>query len=129
MQWTTSNDWGSYEFTVSPVAIRKFEQKFGYRPTSEDFVNAGLYNNSYKVPSTKYRDWMDFINAFVVDFGRQCIDRIHAHGKKAFVFYNDHWIGMEPWGERFKVWALTGSSTASSAGSKPGRSHAARGSR
>jgi len=96
------NDWGSYEFTVSPVAIRKFEQKFGYRPTSEDFVNAGLYNNSYKVPSRMYRDWMDFINAFVVDFGRQCIDRIHAHGKKAFVFYNDHWIGMEPWGERFK---------------------------
>jgi beta-D-galactosyl-(1->4)-L-rhamnose phosphorylase len=102
------NDWGSYEFTVNPLAIRKFEKKYGYRMTSEDFVNAGLYNNSYKVPSKKYRDWMDFINAFVVEFGRKCVDLIHAHGKKAFVFYNDHWIGMEPTGERFKDLALDG---------------------
>lgn len=102
------NDWGSYEFTVNPLAIRKFEEKYGYRMTSEDFVNAGLYNNSYKVPSKKYRDWMDFINAFVVEFGRKCVDLIHAHGKKAFVFYNDHWIGMEPTGERFKDMALDG---------------------
>lgn len=51
---------------------------------------------------------MDFINAFVVEFGRKCVDLIHAHGKKAFVFYNDHWIGMEPTGERFKDLALDG---------------------
>jgi beta-D-galactosyl-(1->4)-L-rhamnose phosphorylase len=102
------NDWGSYEFTVNPLAIRKFEEKYGYRMTSENFVNAGLYNNSYKVPSKKYRDWMDFINAFVVEFGRKCVDLIHAYGKKAFVFYNDHWIGAEPTGERFKDLALDG---------------------
>ena len=102
------NDWGSYEFTVNPLAIRKFEEKYSYRMTSEDFVNAGLYNNSYKVPSKKYRDWMDFINAFVVEFGRKCVDLIHAHGKKAFVFYNDHWVGMEPTGKRFKDLALDG---------------------
>ncbi len=102
------NDWGSYEFTVSPVAIRKFEEKFGYRMKSEDFVNSGLYNTSYKVPSTKYRDWIDFINGFVADFGRRCVDMIHAHGKKAFVFYNDHWIGLEPWGERFRDIGLDG---------------------
>jgi beta-D-galactosyl-(1->4)-L-rhamnose phosphorylase len=102
------NDWGSYEFTVTPFAIRRFEDAYGYRPTSEDFVNAGLYNNSYKVPSRTYRDWMDFINAFVVEFGRACIDRIHAHGKQAFVFYNDHWIGMEPWGVRFKDMGFDG---------------------
>ncbi len=96
------NDWGSYEFSVNPYAIRKFEKRYGYRPSSEDFINAGLYNNSYKVPSKTYRDWMDFINAFVVEFGKKCIERIHAHKKQAFVFYNDHWIGMEPWGPRFK---------------------------
>jgi beta-D-galactosyl-(1->4)-L-rhamnose phosphorylase len=96
------NDWGSYEFSVNPFAIRKFEAKYGYRPTSEDFVNAGLYNNSYKVPSKMYRDWMDFINEFVVEFGRKCVDLIHAHEKQAFVFYNDHWVGMEPWNERFR---------------------------
>lgn len=102
------NDWGSYEFSVNPAAIRKFEEHYGYRPTSEDFVNAGLYNTSHKVPSKKYRDWMDFINAFVIEFGRKCVDLIHAHGKQAFVFYNDHWIGMEPTGERFKDLALDG---------------------
>lgn len=102
------NDWGSYEFTVSPPAIREFERRRGYRPRAEDFVNAGLYNNSYKVPSRFYRDWMDFINAFVIEFGRRCVERIHAHGKKAFVFYNDHWIGLEPWGERFREIGLDG---------------------
>jgi beta-D-galactosyl-(1->4)-L-rhamnose phosphorylase len=102
------NDWGSYEFTVNPLAIRKFQERYGYRPKSEDFVNAGLYNNSYKVPSRKYRDWMDFINTFVVDFGRRCIDVIHAQGKKAYVFYNDHWIGLEPWGERFRDMGVDG---------------------
>ncbi|RPJ52582.1 MAG: D-galactosyl-beta-1-4-L-rhamnose phosphorylase, partial [Acidobacteria bacterium] len=102
------NDWGSYEFTVSPLAIRKFEQKFGYCMKSEDFVNAGLYNNSYKVPSPQYRDWIDFINEFVTAFGHRCVDLIHARGKKAFVFYNDHWIGLEPWGDRFKDIGLDG---------------------
>lgn len=102
------NDWGSYEFSVSTEAIRQFEIKKGYRPTSEDFINAGIYNNSYKVPSKFYRDWIDFINEFVADFGRICIDRIHAHGKQAFVFYNDHWIGIEPYGERFPEFGFDG---------------------
>ncbi len=102
------NDWGSYEFSVTPLAIRKFEEKYGYRPTSEDFVNAGLYNTSHKVPSKVYRDWMDFINEFVVAFGRRCVDLIHAHGKQAFVFYNDHWVGMEPYSDRFKDLDLDG---------------------
>lgn len=53
------NDWGSYEFSVNPLAIRKFEEKYGYRMTSEDFIIA-----------------------FVVEFGRKCVDLIHAHGKQ-----------------------------------------------
>jgi len=102
------NDWGSYEFSVNPFAIRMFEAKYGYRPVSEDFVNAGLYNTSHKVPSKIYRDWMDFINEFVVEFGRKCIDLIHAHDKQAYVFYNDHWIGIEPYSERFKDMGFDG---------------------
>ncbi len=30
------------------------------------------------------------------------------HGKQAFVFYNDHWVGMEPYSERFKDLDLDG---------------------
>lgn len=102
------NDWGSYEFSVSTGAIREFEEAYGYRPSSEDFVNAGLYNNSYKVPSKFYREWMDFVNKFVVEFGKECIEMIHEAGKLAFVFYNDHWIGIEPYNERFKDFGFDG---------------------
>jgi beta-D-galactosyl-(1->4)-L-rhamnose phosphorylase len=102
------NDWGSYEFTVSPESIRQFEQRYGYRPCSEQFVNAGLYNNSYKAPSPFYLQWIDFINTFVTEFGKQCLDRIHAAGKKAFLFYNDHWIGVEPTGKRFSQMGFDG---------------------
>ncbi len=45
---------------------------------------------------------MEFIHNFVADFGRKCVDLVHARGKKAFVFYDDHWIGVEPYGPRFK---------------------------
>ncbi len=102
------NDWGSYEFSVSTEAIRQFEEKYGYRPKSEEFVNAGEYNNSYKVPSKFYRDWIDFINEFVVSFGSKCVELIHEHGKQAFLFYNDHWLGVEPYGERFEKFGFDG---------------------
>jgi len=65
-----TNDWGSYEFTVSPAAIRHFRDKHDYNPCSEDFVNAGIYNNSYKVPSSFYQEWIEFINDFVTTFGK-----------------------------------------------------------
>ena len=45
---------------------------------------------------------MDFINGFVVGFGRKCIDLVHESGKVAYMFYDDHWVGTEPYGERFK---------------------------
>lgn len=105
---TFVNDWGSYEFSVNAYAIKKFEEKYGYRLTSEDFVNKGLYNNSYLPPSDKYRDWMEFINEFVVEFGAKCIELVHKYDKKAYVFYNDHWIGMEPTLERWKDFKFDG---------------------
>ena len=102
------NDWGSYEFSVSPAALRAFEQKRGYRPKSEDFVNAGLYCGSHNAPSPVYRDWIDFINEFVCDFSRVCVEKVHAAGKKAYVFYNDHWIGLEPTEPRFRTIGFDG---------------------
>ncbi|HKM16855.1 MAG TPA: 1,3-beta-galactosyl-N-acetylhexosamine phosphorylase [Limnochordia bacterium] len=102
------NDWGAYGFSVSAHAIRLFEMQYGYRLTSEDFVTNGLHNNSYLPPSDKYRDWMEFIHNFVVDFGKKCIELVHKYGKKAYVFYNDHWIGMEPTLERFKDFNFDG---------------------
>ncbi|HHT36739.1 MAG: 1,3-beta-galactosyl-N-acetylhexosamine phosphorylase [Candidatus Wallacebacter cryptica] len=102
------NDWGSYAFAVSAYAIREFEKKYGYRLTSEDFVTNGLYNNSYMPPSDKYRDWMEFIHNFVVDFGKKCVALVQKYDKKAYVFYNDHWLGMEPTLERWKEFNFDG---------------------
>ena len=102
------NDWGAYDSAVSSYAIREFEKNKGYRLTSEDFINNGLYNNSYLPPSDKYRDWMNFVIDFVVDFGKKCIELVHQYDKKAYVFYNDHWIGIEPTLERFKEFKFDG---------------------
>jgi beta-D-galactosyl-(1->4)-L-rhamnose phosphorylase len=95
-------DWGSYEMTVSPRAMRLFAEAKGYEMTSEDFVNNGAYCSSHNVPSDRLWDWMDFMNEFVVNFGRKCIDMVHDAGKVAYMFYDDHWVGTEPWGKRYK---------------------------
>ena len=68
-------DWGSYEMTVSPRAMELFEKAKGYKMTSEDFVNNGAYCSSHNVPSDRLLDWMDFMNEFVVGFGRKCYRR------------------------------------------------------
>jgi len=102
------SDWGDYAMTVSPRALRQFEQAYGYRLTSEDFVNGGLYNSTHNAPTRRYRDYMDFIHGFVIEFGRQCIDLVHRHGKLAYVFYDDHWVGVEPSSPRFHEFGFDG---------------------
>jgi beta-D-galactosyl-(1->4)-L-rhamnose phosphorylase len=101
-------DWGDYEMTVSPRALKLFEKAKGYRLTSEDFVNRGQYNCTHNTPSPRYRDYVDFIHAFVVDFGRECVDLVHKYGKQAFVFYDDHWVGVEPYSEKFAGFGFDG---------------------
>ncbi|BCU78049.1 1,3-beta-galactosyl-N-acetylhexosamine phosphorylase [Luteolibacter sp. LG18] len=90
-------DGQGYADTVSIPALLDFEAKHGYRPTSEDFVDAGYYRNTHRVPTVRQRQWMDHIHAFIVRFGRDLTDRIHRAGKKAAIFWGDHWIGMEPY--------------------------------
>jgi hypothetical protein len=102
------SDWADYAMTVSPRALKLFEKKSGYRLTSEDFVNGGLYNSTHNAPSRRYRDYMAFMHDFVIAFGRQCIDRVHHHGKLAYVFYDDHWVGVEPSSPRFHEFGFDG---------------------
>jgi len=95
------SDWASYDNTVSPLAIRQFEQKMGYALTAEDFVNKGNFQVTHFPPTAQKRDYMAFIHDFVVDFSKKLVDVVHSFGKKAYVFYDDSWVGMEPYGERF----------------------------
>lgn len=102
------SDWGSYDFTVSPLALDEFEKKYGYRMTAEDFINQGKLHVTH-MPGTKRKaDWMEFINDFVIDFGRQLVDMVHEYGKKAYVFYDDSWVGIEPYNGRFKEFGFDG---------------------
>ena len=43
---------------------------------------------------------MDFIQEFVAEKAKALVDIVHAYGKKAYVFYDDSWVGMEPYGKR-----------------------------
>ncbi|MBN1437236.1 MAG: 1,3-beta-galactosyl-N-acetylhexosamine phosphorylase [Sedimentisphaerales bacterium] len=95
-------DWMGYMDTVSIEALQDFERRYGYRMTSEDFVNKGFYNATHCVPSRKYLDWMEFIHDFVIEFGRELVEKIHARGKKAAIFQGDHWIGVEPYSEKYQ---------------------------
>jgi beta-D-galactosyl-(1->4)-L-rhamnose phosphorylase len=95
------SDWASYDNTASPLALAQFEQKKGYALTAEDFINKGNFQVTHWPPTSRKRDYMDFVCGFVAAFGKKLVDTVHRYGKKAFVFYDDSWVGMEPYGERF----------------------------
>lgn len=94
-------DWSSYDFTVSPLALDRFASQYGYALCSEDFINKGLRNPSHIVWDRKMKDYLDFTNQFVVSYAKDLVAMVHRFGKKAYVFYDDSWVGMEPYGHRF----------------------------
>ncbi|MBQ6233521.1 MAG: 1,3-beta-galactosyl-N-acetylhexosamine phosphorylase [Clostridia bacterium] len=94
-------DWGSYDFTVSPAALAAFEREYGYALTAEDFIHQGRLQATHRPPTPHKRDYMDFIQRFVADKARELVEIIHSHGKQAYVFYDDSWVGMEPYGKYF----------------------------
>ena len=94
-------DWASYDFTVSPAALKAFEAQYGYALTAEDFINQRKLQVTHMPPTAHKRDYMDFIQAFVAEKARTLVDIVHQYGKKAYVFYDDSWVGLEPYGKRF----------------------------
>lgn len=94
-------DWASYDFTVSPAALRAFEAEYGYALTAEDFINKGQLQATHRPPTAHKRDYMDFIQRFVAEKAKALVEIIHRHGKQAYVFYDDSWVGMEPSGKYF----------------------------
>ena len=101
-------DWGSYDFTVSVLALDEFEEAYGYRLTAEDFINKGDLHVTHMPADQHKLDYMEFINDFVISFGRKLIDIVHNHGKKAYVFYDDSWVGIEPYNGRFHEFGFDG---------------------
>lgn len=98
---TRFSDWASYDFTVSPAALRAFRDEYGYALTAEDFIRKGHLQASHRPPTPAKRDYMDFISRFVAEKAKVLVDIIHRYGKKAYVFCDDSWVGMEPYGKYF----------------------------
>ena len=94
-------DWGSYDFTVSEQALADFAAEYGYELTAEDFINKGNFQVTHQPPTAHKRDYMAFTQRFVASYGRTLVDLVHQYGKKAYVFYDDSWIGVEPYGPYF----------------------------
>ena len=94
-------DWASYDFTVSPAALKAFEKEYGYALTAEDFINQRKLQATHMPPTAHKRDYMDFTQRFVAEKAKVLVDIVHRYGKKAYVFYDDSWVGMEPYGKYF----------------------------
>lgn len=101
-------DWASYDFTVSPLALDDFQKKFGYALTAEDFINQGKFHVTHMPGNKKKADWMKFINDFVIEFGKKLVNIVHDYGKEAYVFYDDSWVGNEPYGKNFGKFGFDG---------------------
>nr|MCR4934392.1 1,3-beta-galactosyl-N-acetylhexosamine phosphorylase [Lachnospiraceae bacterium] len=102
------SDWASYDFTVSDIALDEFSKKYGYSLTAEDFVNGGKFHVTHMPGNPHKADWMEFTNDFVISFGKKLIDIVHKYGKKAYVFYDDSWVGTEPYNDRFEEFGFDG---------------------
>ncbi|MCM1044276.1 MAG: 1,3-beta-galactosyl-N-acetylhexosamine phosphorylase [Candidatus Gastranaerophilales bacterium] len=102
------SDWGSYDYTVSSLALDEFEKEYGYRMTAEDFINKGNLHVTHMPGNQRKADWMAFVNDFVIRFGKKLIDMVHSYGKKAYVFYDDSWVGVEPYNGRFQEFGFDG---------------------
>ena len=74
----------------------------------EDFINQGKLHVTHMPGNQKKTDWINFINRFVIDFGKELIDIVHKYGKKAYVFYDDSWVGVEPYKPEFKEFGFDG---------------------
>lgn len=95
-------DWFGYGASVSVAALDAFEKEKGYRLRPEDIVDCGYYNTSFRIPTKRYADYMDFIQKFVANEAKELVDLVHESGKEAMMFLGDNWIGAEPYGKYFE---------------------------
>lgn len=56
----------------------------------------------FRVPTKRYRDYLDFIQRFVAKKAKELVDLTHEAGKEAMMFLGDNWIGTEPYGKYFE---------------------------
>lgn len=95
-------DWFGYTLAASPALLDDFAAEYGYALCAEDIIDGGCYNNPFRVPTPKFRDFLDFVCRRVSATVRSLTDIVHRNGKEAMMFLGDDWIGAEPYGKYFK---------------------------
>ncbi|GKX30864.1 1,3-beta-galactosyl-N-acetylhexosamine phosphorylase [Vallitalea longa] len=95
-------DWFGYSSSVSPEALKAFEEEKGYKISQEDIVDEGYYNTPFRIPKQVFRDYIDFQQKFVSELAHECVALTHKYGKEAMMFLGDNWIGTEPYGKYFE---------------------------
>lgn len=101
-------DWASYDFTVSPRMLDDFAATYGYALTAEDFIQGGRLQPTHRPPTPQKQDYMAFVQQFVATLGQQMVNLIHQYGKQAYLFYDDSWVGTEPYGPYFSCMGFDG---------------------
>lgn len=99
-------EWFGYAQTANPMLISDFEKESGIKLVAEDFVDSGYYNNCFRLPTEKFKKYMDFVERFVSKTVKELVDICHSYGKEAMMFLGDDWIGAEPYGEHFRDMGL-----------------------
>lgn len=95
-------DWYGYSASVSPYVLEKFEEVVGYKFRPEFIIDEGYYNNQYRIPSKEFLDFIEFQHKEVTSLAKEMVDITHDGGKKAMMFLGDHFIGTEPYLDKFK---------------------------
>ena len=101
-------DWSGYLDPMSALALDEFEKQKGFRLRSEDIVDEGYFNASYRIPKKQFLDWMGFVQEFVRAYTKKCVEKVHRANKKAILFFCDHWIGTEPYLDGFEKLGFDG---------------------
>ena len=99
-------DWYNYAMSASPRMFEMFYEEYGYEIKLEDLLTEGYYGNQFVVPSQAMLDYMDLVQRFVSRTMKKIIDKVHAHGKEAMMFWGDNWVGAEPYGKYFAEMGL-----------------------
>lgn len=94
-------DWASYDFTASPAMLENYEKSTGGKISAEDFINGGKRRSTHTLSDETKRKYMRFVQNFVADFAAELVQIVHDAGKKAYMFYDDSWVGSEPYSESF----------------------------
>lgn len=94
-------DWASYDFTASPLMLENYREQTGENITLEDFINGGKRHSTHTVWEETNLKYMRYVQNFVADFAAELVRIVHAYGKKAYMFYDDSWVGSEPYSESF----------------------------